>query len=146
MNIQSQICLNCGRQMRPGARFCPYCGTQQAAVELPPPKHSGCLTLFLALAIVGNALYALLTWVMALDTPSSLQPLLIFSGLLSIACVGFAIAIYKWKKWGVYGYIGAISITMLINLAAGEIVWALQGLLPIALLSYLVRDSWRHME
>ena len=53
-------------------------------------KHSGCLTAFLALAVVGNALLALITWGEASAVPSSYQPLVVFAGLLNLAGVGFA--------------------------------------------------------
>ena len=109
-------------------------------------KHSGCLTAFLALAVAGNAFLALFTWSMTSDVPSSLQPIVLFAGLLNLASIGFAIAIYKWKKWGVYGYVTCIGMTILLNLVLGDIVSAGRGLIPIALLVYLIRPSWSQME
>ena len=109
-------------------------------------KHSGCLTAFLALAVVGNALLALVTWGTASGVPSSMQLLVVFSGLLNLAGVVFAIAIYKWKKWGVYGYVTILGIIMLLNLALGDIVSALRGAIPMILLLALIGSSWKQME
>ncbi len=126
---------------------------QEKEAVAPPPagisaprKHSGCLTAFLAFAVVGNALLGLITWGMASSVSSSSQGILIFSGLLNIAGVGFAIAIYKWKKWGVYGYIAVIGITMMLNLGFGDVVSAVRGFIPIALLLYLIPASWGQMD
>lgn len=121
----------------------PLASTQPSTITR---KHSGCLTAFLALAVVGNALLALLPWVMASNVPSTMQPFVLFAGLLNLAGVGFAIAIYKWKKWGVYGYMACIGITILLNLILGDIVSAGRGLIPMGLLVYLIRPSWSQME
>jgi hypothetical protein len=120
--------------------------TPSEVLPLGPRKHSGCLTAFLALAVVGNALLALVTWSMASDVPSSMQPLVIFSGLLNLAGVGFAIAVYKWKKWGVYGYVTVLGIIILLNLELGDIASALRGLIPLGLLLSLIGSSWKQME
>jgi len=124
--------------------------SQETTPNTPPTinarKHSGCLTAFLALAVVGNALLAVITWAMVSDVSPSLQPVVFFAGLLNLAGVGFAIAVYKWKKWGVYGYVGVIGITMLLNLVLGDIVSALRGIIPIGLLLSLIRSSWEQME
>lgn len=109
-------------------------------------KHSGCLTAFLALAVVGNALLGLLTWAMVSNVSSSMQPVVMFSGLLNLIGVGFAIAIYKWKKWGVYGYVTVIGIIMLLNLMLGDMASALRGVIPIGLLLSLIGSSWKQME
>ena len=109
-------------------------------------KHSGCLTAFLALAIIGNALLAIITWAAMSGVSSSYQPVIFLAGLLNLAGVGFAIAIYKWKKWGVYGYVACIGITILLNLVLGDLLSAARGLIPIGLLAYLIRPSWGQME
>ncbi len=70
----------------------------------------------------------------------------LFSALLNFAGFGFAIAIWKWKKWGVYGYIGVIGITALITLAIGDYAGAARGIIPIVLLSLLVRPVWGQLE
>jgi hypothetical protein len=109
-------------------------------------KHSGCLTAFLALALVGNALFALSTWALVFSAPSSMVPEVVILGLLYLAAVVFAIAIYKWKKWGVIGYVSVIGVSILISIGTGNIGSALAGFIPIALLAFLVRSSWKQME
>jgi len=120
-----------------------------APIEQPPVnvrKRSGCLTAFLALAIVGNPLLALFTWAMASDAPASMQSALVFGGLLNMACLGFAIAIWQWKRWGVYGYVISLGLFILLNFATGDIALGLRGLIPIAILIALVNPIWGQMD
>lgn len=105
-------------------------------------KQGGCLSTFLILAMLANLGFGILTLIMADD----FGELSLVSALMNFAGFGFAIAIWKWKKWGVYGYIGVIGITAFINLATGNYTAAAQGIIPIVLLSLLVRPVWGQME
>ncbi len=109
-------------------------------------KHSGCLCAFLSLAVVGNALSGLITWSMATSVSSSMQGIVMLAGLLNIGGVIFAIAIYKWKKWGVYGYFATLGITMLLNFGFGDVASVARGFIPMGLLWYLIRASWNQMD
>ena len=109
-------------------------------------KHSGCLTAFLSLAVVGNALSGFVTWGMIANVSSSMQGIVMLVGLLNMAGVVFAIAIYKWKKWGVYGYFTTLGISMLLNLGFGDAVSAVRGFIPAGLLWYLIQSSWSSMD
>lgn len=125
----------------------------QPAVDLQTPStsdevtteervHGGCLSAFLILAMLANLGFGILTLFMV----DEFGELSLVSALFNFAGFGFAIAIWKWKKWGVYGYIGVIGITALINLAIGDYAGAARGIIPIALLSLLVRSVWDQME
>ncbi len=124
--------------------------TGSASTEILKPaarKHSGCLTAFLALALIGNAALGLFTCSVASEPRAqSVAPLLMFAALLNFASAGFAIAIWQWKKWGVYGYAGALIVIALLNLASGDVLSALRAFIPMALLTYLVRSSWEQMD
>ncbi|MCX7902809.1 MAG: hypothetical protein N2483_11165, partial [Burkholderiaceae bacterium] len=109
-------------------------------------KRSGCLSAFLVLAMIGNSLMALLTCSLAADMPSSEQPLSIFAGLLNLACIGFAIAIWKWKRWGVYGYVICLGVFFIINVVLGDIETAIRGLVPIGLLIWLISPVWKQLD
>lgn len=100
------------------------------------------MSTFLILAMLANLGFGILTLIMADD----FGELSLVSALMNFAGFGFAIAIWKWKKWGVYGYIGVIGITAFINLATGNYTAAAQGIIPIVLLSLLVRPVWGQME
>lgn len=110
------------------------------------PKRSGCLTAFLVLAMIGNPILALIRWAMAGDLPSDLASLAVIGGALNMAGLVFAIGVWKWKKWGVYGYVGSIGLAILLVLMTGQVLSALQGLVPIALLIVLTQPVWKYFK
>jgi hypothetical protein len=110
------------------------------------PKRSGCLTAFLILAMIGNPILALFQWALAGALPSDVAPLAVIGGVLNVAGLVFAIGVWKWKKWGVYGYVGSIGLFILLNLMTGQVLPALQGALPIALLIALTQPVWKHFK
>jgi len=110
------------------------------------PKRSGCLTAFLILAMIGNPVLAVIQWALAGNLPSEMASLAVIGGVLNVAGLIFAIGVWKWKKWGVYGYVGSIGLFILLNLATGQVLPALQGLLPIALLIGLTQPVWKQFK
>lgn len=112
-------------------------------------KRGGCLTAWLALAIIGNALLGLISFVSAssLDLAYQNNAVLLFvSGLLSLLSVVFAIAIYQWKKYGVYGYGACICLAAIISLAYGSATAFFQALIPLGFLIFLVRPLWDQFD
>ena len=100
------------------------------------------MSTFLILAMLANLVYGILTLFVA----DELGEFSLVSALMNFAGFGFAIAIWRWKKWGVYGYIGVIGITAFFYLVTGNYTAAAQGIIPIVLLSLLVRPVWGQME
>lgn len=102
-------------------------------------SRHGCLTAFLVVMIAGNALSALVYLFMddhlqrALPgTPTIIAPI---SVLLALANIASAIALYHWKKWGFYGFVGTSSIAFIMNVAVGvNVLQSLAGLLGVAFL------------
>lgn len=107
------------------------------------PKRGGCLTAFLIVAMIGNVLLSLFQWLSVQNLYVSDKPHAFLGGTLNAVAVVFAIAVWKWKRWGVYGYIGTIGVSILLNLMVGQILFAVQGLVPIALLIGLLRPVWK---
>jgi len=117
--------------------------------ETKERKRSGCLTAWLVLAIIANSIIAFLSWFLAANTPyaaGDYGTLLVLGGFLNLTCVGFAIAILKWKKWGVYGFACCILATIILSLSQGNALIALQGLLPLGILILLIRPYWDQMD
>lgn len=110
------------------------------------PKRSGCLTAFLILAMIGNPILALLQWTMAGNLPSDVASLAIIGGVLNAAGLVFVIGIWQWKRWGLYGYVGCMGLLILLNLITGQVLPALQGFVPIALLIGLTQPVWKHFK
>jgi len=109
-------------------------------------KVHGCLTLLLIGAIL--AVMRLVAAIIGggpeqwsnLSGPS--WYLVVFAGL-ALANLGFLIAIWRWKKWGVFALIASSVIAVLINLMIGvRIPNALSPLIAIAILVVLVKPRW----
>jgi hypothetical protein len=85
-------------------------------------------------------------WALAGNLPSDMASLAVIGGVLNVAGLIFAIGVWKWKKWGVYGYVGSMGLFILLNLVTGQILPALQGLVPIALLIGLTQPVWKQFK
>ena len=70
-------------------------------------------------------------------------------GALGLASFVFALAAWKWKKWGVYGIAGAAVVFFVASVIRGgvSIYGALFGLaIAIGILVRLVRPVWQRMR
>jgi hypothetical protein len=123
-------------------------------VESTERKRGGCLTAFLVLMLVVSPLYALLPLMPMSEGTKQILPkwpewAIFLMGLLGLANFVFAIAIWKWKRWGVYGFAGtaiAFFVASIVREAIG-ILAALVGLaITIGILQKLVRPIWKKME
>jgi hypothetical protein len=111
------------------------------------PQRGGCLTTFLILMMIGNALAILMYLVMGdkitrtARLPSFVPFIMILMGILNLI---FAFMIYNWKKAGVYGIIASAAITLIINLAVGLGPSSFGGIVGVIILVALVSPSWKH--
>jgi len=102
-------------------------------------ERHGCLTAYLALAIIANSATALLYLFGAAaikrstpNIPDWAFPVLIVLVLFNLAC---AIALLRWKKWGFWGLIVSAVVTLGINLTIGlGLSSAIVGLLGVVIL------------
>jgi hypothetical protein len=112
------------------------------------PQRGGCLTAFLLLLIVAYPLLALSYWLGSALIKRAVPAMPDwFSPVMALACLydfAFAIAIWKWRRWGVFGY-GVITVLVFVaNLAIGwPLIRALPGLLGFLVLLGLLRPQWR---
>jgi hypothetical protein len=102
-------------------------------------QRHGCLTAWLVLVIVVNAVVALLYvvggGVVASTLPSDRGWLVPVLAVLALANVAFAIALFTWKRWGFYGFVASSLIGLVINIAIGiNPAQAVFGLLGVAIL------------
>jgi hypothetical protein len=122
-------------------------------MTVPPVQRQrgGCLTAWLAVVIIINPLVSLnylATGSNLKDTyphrPGWAIPVLILAGFAN--CI-FGIAVWKWQKWGVYGFVAVSLLAFVVNVASGiPIILALFGFVGLAILAYLVRNVWDQME
>ena len=120
------------------------------------PKRHGCLTVWLVILIVSRLFFLMST----LGTYPDLQkqipgatPLLI--GLLYLCAVAeiiFAIALFRWRRWGFYGFAASVVVALLLNLVMGIQLWNdLPGLAAVVVLFILLQlgkenRAWKHLR
>jgi hypothetical protein len=117
-------------------------------------RRHGCLTAWLIFMIVGNSLGLLANAYFALNpktyeataikqgipvVPSLTFVLLTCLSAFSIACalakLSEGIALFKWKKWGFYGFLCVSVTAFIVNLSIGiNLVQSLLGFVGVALL------------
>ena len=71
----------------------------------------------------------------------------------SIGNVVFAVALFQWKKWGFFGFVGTTVIVFIINLLAFHVHagFALLGLLGVVILFVTLqvggeKKGWKQLE
>jgi hypothetical protein len=99
----------------------------------------GCLTAYLVFMIIANSATALI-YLTSSDAirenepsmPEWAFPVLIVACIVNLAC---AIALFKWKKWGFWGFTSTACLSLFVNLSIGlSPASAAGGLLGIAIL------------
>lgn len=125
--------------------------------QLPEPKQRhGCLTTYLVFMMVVNSATSILYLVGAEGIKQSVPnipdwafPILSIVGIFNLAC---AIALFRWKKWGFWGFVASSVGAFLINLSIGlGIGSAVGGLIGIAVLYGVLQigkelKGWSQLE
>lgn len=97
------------------------------------------MTAWLILMIIANSLTAL-TYLFGSgaiqqqfpNAPGWAFPVLAVLGIVNLVC---AIALFAWKKWGLYVFVATSVVAFVVNLTVGlNIIQALSGLVGIAVL------------
>jgi xanthosine utilization system XapX-like protein len=114
----------------------------------------GCLTAWLILMIIANAVTALTYVVLILFGRKTVAPAWALLAL-AVACIAnvlFAVALFRWKKWGFFGFLGTTILTLVINLRNGiKPTFASIGLFGIVILYAVLqiggeRKGWNQLE
>ena len=119
-------------------------------------SRHGCLTAWLVLMIIANSATAL-TYLLGRgaiqgqlpDTPGWAFPVLTVFSFFNLAC---AIALFKWKKWGFWGFCASSVVALIVNLSIGlGIGTTLGGLVGVALLYGVLQigkenKGWSQLE
>jgi len=124
-----------------------------APVQPSPPerRRGGCLTAFLVVMMIVNPLTALVYFLGASfikrglpDAPAWSMPVLGAFCILNTAC---AVALWKWKKWGLYGFVFSAVVALIVNIVIGlPLAQVVAGPIGVVVLYVLVRPSWTQME
>jgi hypothetical protein len=121
--------------------------------EDEPIERGGCLTVLLGFMVLGSLLIA----ISHLATPERVKHMLLphapdwslpLLAALALVNLGCAIAIFRWKKWGVYGAVlVAIAVFALNVLVVGRrIVPSALSLLGPLVLVRLAWERWKRFE
>ena len=156
--MSETYCGNCGNAVQPNDRFCQKCGAplelKTATTENPQPirpTRGGCLSLMLIGMLILSPLAAIDYFISI--SPSVGQPLSnlppwirALLGTSGLAQFVFVIAIWKWKKWGMYGLAGLSVIVFLLNAIYISILSGILGLAGVATIAFLLRKTWNQMQ
>ena len=130
----------------------------QYTTNQPPAQKQrhGCLTAYLVFMIVANSASTLVYLVgseaIRRNTPNMPAwafPVLIVLGIFNLVC---AIALFRWKKWGFWGFVASAVIAFAVNLSIGIAPgFALVGLLGLAILYGVLhigkeRKGWSQLD
>jgi hypothetical protein len=80
-----------------------------------PQERGGCLSVFLAGIIAVNVLF-----ILHLCYTSNFLPLLVVTMVVQGGVIACAVAIWNWKKWGIYGLALTYVIQAGVMLSAGD--------------------------
>lgn len=112
--------------------------------------RGGCLATLLVAWIILNGLSALY-YLLAADSllkalpsfPAWAIPVFALGGLLNVL---FAIGVWRWRRWGIYGIVVTNLLASLVNLAYVGVLGALIGIVGLVLLLLLIRPHWSAMH
>ena len=127
----------------------------QAQLSQPKQRH-GCLTAYLVFMIIANSATAIMYIAGREAIQKSLPgmpdwafPVLIALGVFNLTC---AIALFRWKKWGFWGFTLSACVVLFVNLAIGlSPAQALGGLVGVAILYGVLQigktnKGWSQLE
>lgn len=116
-------------------------------------KRSGCLTVFIIALIVLYVLSALgaflagplVASLVPEYTAETANPLI--GGILALLNIVFLVGVWKFKKWGFYGFVAVCIINIVISVVTTSSIFipVISGLILPALLYVLIRPIWNYM-
>jgi hypothetical protein len=129
--------------------YAPPTGSGSAPFAPTGQGRGGCLTAFLVMMMVANSLsamgYFFMRDMIRSQPPHPSAAMILVLGLASVANIAFTVAVWRWKKWGVYGFLGISILAFIANLQMGVAVFQLAfGLVGPIILFLLVRPRWSH--
>jgi hypothetical protein len=119
--------------------------------SVPNKKNEGCLSGYHIATVFINFLTTFLylfgSLALISDIPALPVIVLYLLGALSLAEMGFAISIWQWKKWGVYGLFISSLIVLTLNIFLGVALPIIfTGVLVLVVLVLLVFPLWHHFK
>ena len=108
----------------------------------PEEKKRGTfLTVWLILILIANVAIAL--FYAALSFTSDIYTLF---AIISFFNVSFTVALFRWDKWGFYGFCGSTVVTFIINLILGAGLTSVLGFVSIFILYIAMKPKWEYFK
>lgn len=119
------------------------------AFFFPKTRHNFFLSAYLVLLATVNLVTGIY-FLVAFQTVRTIFPILppvaiILYGILCLANVVFAITIWRWKKWGVYGYAASVTGAYIANVIMTGSFTSLTGFLGLVILIFMIWPEWKKM-
>lgn len=120
----------------------------KAATQTNPAKHRNTLlTIALVLVILHGILVVALYWIGAPETQRSVGSFALWVTLLAaVADVVAGVAMWFWKRWGIYLYaVATVAAAVASLLATGSMLFLFGALLPAIIVLYIIamqRDTF----
>ncbi len=115
-------------------------------------QRHGCLWTWLIVVIAANAVAVILIAALSSQLDQNLASweitVDILLGIWTIVC---AMALFRWKKWGFFGFLGGAVISMALNFTAGDYFYALTPFISVAILYGVLQigganKGWTQLE
>jgi hypothetical protein len=121
---------------------------------MPPPpgrKRGGCLTAFLIIMMIVNPLVAIayfaLGSTMRQNLPGAPTWAIPVLGIFCIVNFASAMAVWRWKRWGFYGFVISAIVALVINIMIGlPVHQVVAGPIGVIVLYALLRPMWDQLE
>ncbi|MCB8983931.1 MAG: hypothetical protein H6659_08910 [Ardenticatenaceae bacterium] len=136
-----------------------YSGSSSAAKKVPAKKAPGktavvkkrkpLLTVALLIVLLSGIVFTLMLFNEKRLLGTSFADVPWYAWLMvvtTIADVVAAIALWYWKRWGLYLFIVSSAARALFMVLAGMIGAGFSALAPAAIVAYLVSLSWKQFE
>lgn len=109
------------------------------------PDRGGCLSLWLGASVLFSILALFLFFGIGGELTRRGYGLLFIFGIVAVIINLVCLyGIYNWKRWGVYGFVAADIIGLVVNVIAGSVTAAtcVSPFVQLGILWYLVNDKW----
>lgn len=150
-------CKYCGEKLKPKDNFCEHCGKSiksQVIGNLRNKKRPTFLKIWLIILLVISTfslLIILLGLLRIIPFESSTNvPVILILAITNIICL---ISIWKWKRWGFYGYIVVQAFTLILSFYFEENITPLiaplailESLIFIFILYFAMRPVWEDFD
>ena len=111
-------------------------------------KRGWLLTIYLIIIIIASAISAY-TYIFNSESLTGIinissQTLLAFQ-ILTILNIIFGVAIFSWKKWGVYGLGLSFIVSSILSISIYGIIGAIIGLvISLGILLLIIKSRWKY--